>query len=159
MHLVRSKDIFCLMGNTPSDAKLEITHASLFVGKVKISPLVFVAHAQELQNSTAKYQIKRNICKVLAIPQNFRNVTFEKVVSGQLPMQLVVGLVSNTAFNGSRRQNPFNFQHCNLSEIAIYLNGQQQHVLKPIQPNYDGNLFIRAYNSLFSGTSLSLIHI
>ena len=26
-------------------------------------------------------------------------------------------------------------------------------MLKPIQPNYNGNLFIRAYNSLFSGTS------
>jgi len=80
-------------------------------------------------------------------------VTFEKVVSGQLPTQLVVGLVSNTAFNGCRRHTPFNFQHYNLSEIAVYLDGQQQHVLKPIQPNYKGNLYIRAYNSLFSGTS------
>ena len=26
-------------------------------------------------------------------------------------------------------------------------------MLKPIQPNYDGNLYIRAYNSLFSATS------
>jgi len=26
-------------------------------------------------------------------------------------------------------------------------------VLKPIQPNYEGNLFIPAYNSLFLGTS------
>jgi len=26
-------------------------------------------------------------------------------------------------------------------------------VLKPIQPNYNGNLYIRAYNSMFSGTS------
>ena len=26
-------------------------------------------------------------------------------------------------------------------------------MLKPIQLNYDGNLYIRAYNSMFSGTS------
>jgi len=26
-------------------------------------------------------------------------------------------------------------------------------VLKPIQPSFEGNLYIRAYNSLFSGTS------
>jgi len=81
-------------------------------------------------------------------------MTFEKVVLGQLLTCLVVGLVSNTAFNGSRRHNPFNFQHFNLSEIAVYLDGQQQHVLKPIQPNYEGNLYIRAYNSLFSGMSI-----
>jgi len=76
---------------------------------------------------------------VLIILQNFGDVTFEKVVTGQFPTRLVVGLVSNTAFNGSRRHNPFNFQHYNLLEIAVYLDGQQQHVLKQIQPNYEGN--------------------
>jgi len=114
---------------------------------------VFLVHAEALQNSTAKYGIKSTVCKALAILQNFGDVTFEKVVLGQFPTQLIVGLVSNTAFNGSRRHNPFNFQHYNLLEIAVYLDGQQQHVLKQIQPNYEGNLYICAYNSLFSGTS------
>jgi len=144
MHLVRSKDAFCLLGDMPGDAKVEIMHASLVVRKAKISPSVFLAHAQALQNGMAKYQIKTSVCKTLAIPQNCRDVTFEKVVLGQLLTRLVVGLVSNTTFNGSRRHNPFNFQHYNISEIAVYLDGQQQHVLKPIHPNYDGNLFIRA---------------
>jgi len=85
VRLVRSKDAFCLMGDMPGDAKVEITHASLFVRKEKISPSVFLAHAQVLQNGTAKYQIKRTACKALAIPQNFRDATFEKVISGQLP--------------------------------------------------------------------------
>ena len=38
VRLVRSKDAFCLLGDTPADAKVEITHASLFVRKAKISP-------------------------------------------------------------------------------------------------------------------------
>jgi len=101
----------------------------------------------------AKYQIKRTVCKALAILQNFRDATFEKVVSGWLPTQLVIGLVSNTVFNRIRRHNPFNFQHYNLSEIVVYLDVQQQHMLKPIQPNYDKNLYICAYNLLFLGTS------
>jgi len=29
--LVRSKDTFCLMGYSPNDARLEMTHAALFV--------------------------------------------------------------------------------------------------------------------------------
>jgi len=153
VQLVRSKDAFCLLGDTPADTKVEITHASLFVRKMKISPSVFLAHAQALQNSTAKYQIKRTVCKALAIQQNFQDATFEKVILGQLPTRLVVELVSNSAFNGSKRHNPFNFQHYNLLEIAVYLDSQQQHVLKPIQLNYDNNLYIHAYNSIFSGTS------
>jgi len=71
VRLVRSKDAFCLLGDTPADAKVEIMHASLFVHKTKISPSVFLAHAQALQNRTAKYQIKRTVCKALAILQNF----------------------------------------------------------------------------------------
>ena len=56
------------------------------------------------------------------------------------------------AFNGSRMLNPFKFKHYDLSEIAIYLDRQQQHVMMVIQPNFEGNWFIRVYNSLFSGT-------
>jgi len=36
---------------------------------------------------------------------------------------------------------------------TMHVDGNQQHVLKLIQPNYDGNLYIRAYNSMFSGSS------
>ena len=47
---------------------------------------------------------------------------------------------------------PFNFKHYNLSEIALYLDGQQQFALKPIQPDYANGLYIRAYDRLFTGT-------
>ena len=41
VRLVRSKDAFCLLGDTPADAKVEITHASLFVRKRKYHRLCF----------------------------------------------------------------------------------------------------------------------
>jgi len=63
-----------------------------------------------------------------------------------------VGLVNNASFNGRRDRNPFYFQHYDLSEIAVYLDGQQQHSLKPIQPNFEMGQLVRAYNTLFSGT-------
>ena len=58
LKLVRSEDAFCLMGD--NDAKLHITHASLFVRKVKLSPSVFLAQAKALENAMAKYPIKKN---------------------------------------------------------------------------------------------------
>jgi len=62
-------------------------------------------------------------------------------------------LVDNRAFNGDRTLNAFNFQHFDLSEISLYLDGQQQHALKPIHPNFGKGLYVRAYNTLFAGTS------
>jgi len=148
--LIRSKDAFCLMGG--ADFKVQITHASLFVRKVKLMSSVFVEHAKALELGTAKYPIRRVVCKSFAIPQNYLDVNHEKLFSGQLPTRIVVGLVDNRAFNGNRTLNPFNFQHFNLHEIALYLDGQQQHAVRPIEPNFANGQYIRAYNTMFAGT-------
>jgi len=149
--LIRSNDNFSLMGD--ADAKLVVTHASLFVRKVKLSSSVFLAHAKALENSTAKYPIKRVVCKSFQIPESYLDASHEKLFSGQLPTKIVIGLVDNRAFNGSRTHNPFNFQHYNVSEISLYLDGQQQYALKPLQPNFNEDLYVRTYNTLFTGTN------
>ena len=45
-----------------------------------------------------------------------------------------------------------NFRHFNVSEISLYLDGQQQEGIKPMALNYADSYYIRAYNTLFSGT-------
>ena len=115
-------------------------------------PSVFLAHAKTLERGTAKYPVRRVVCKSFTVPQNYLDVSHEKLFSGQLPTRIVIGLVTNRAFNGHLQSNPFNFQHFNLSEIGLYLDGQQQHAVRPIQPNYGDGQYIRASDSLFAGT-------
>jgi len=146
--LIRSKNAVCVIGN----GKVVITNASLFVRKVKIMLLVFLAHAKTMEQGTAKYPMRRVVCKSFTIPRHYLDVSHEKLFSGQLPTRLVIGLVTNKAFNGHAESNPFNFQHFNLNEIALYLDGQQQHAITPIQPDYERGLYIRAYDSMFAGT-------
>ena len=88
--LICSRDAFCLMG---AASKVRIIHASMFVRKAKLMPSVFLAHAKTLENRTAKYPIRRVVCKTFAVPQNYLDVTHEKLFSGQLPTRIVVGLV------------------------------------------------------------------
>jgi len=147
--LVRSKDSFCLM---VAASKVKIMHASLFVRKVKLTPSVFLAQAKTLERGSAKYPIRRVVCKLFTIPQNHMDVSHEKLFSGQLPTRFMIGLMDNRAYNGYLTRNPFNFEHFNLNEIALYLDGQQQHAVRPIQPNYEQGHYIRAYSSLFAGT-------
>ena len=104
-------------------AKLVVTHASLFVRKVKLSSSVFLSHAKNLETATAKYPIKRVMCKSFQIPENCLDCSHEKLFAGQLPTHIVIGLVDNRAFNGSRDRNLFNFRHYNVSEISLYLDG------------------------------------
>jgi hypothetical protein len=45
-----------------------ITAATLLFGKIKLSPSVFLAHAKTLDSETAKYPIRRVICKSFTVP-------------------------------------------------------------------------------------------
>ena len=82
--LVRSKDIFCLMGATA--CKVKILHASVFVRKVKLMPSVFLAHAKTLERGTAKYPIRRVVCKSFTVPQNYLDVSHEKLFPVNCPL-------------------------------------------------------------------------
>ena len=129
MKLLRGKDTFYHMGGA---RKVKIMHVSLFVKKVKLTPSVFLPHAKTLERGSAKYPIRRVVCKSFTIPQNHMDVSHEELFSGQLPTRVVIGLVDNRAYNGDLTRNPFNFEHFNLNEIALYLDGQQQHAVLPI---------------------------
>jgi len=148
--LIRSKDAFCIMGAAAHLVK--ITSAVLYVRKVKLSPSVFLAHAKALERTNAKYPIRRVICKTLTVPAGFLNVSHEKLFTGQLPSRLVVGLVRNDAFNGVIGRNPFNFQHFDLNKISMYVDGQQQHSIKPLNPDFANGCYVSSYLNLFSGT-------
>ena len=148
--LIRSRDVFCLMGN--NDYKSVIENAILYVRKVKLSPPVFLAQMKALESGTAKYPIRRVACKTVTIPRGYFDISQEKLFSGQLPSRIVIGLVRNDAFSGIRTRNPLNFQNFDLKEIGVYSDGQQQHGFKPLTVDFENNLYIRAFNTLFSGT-------
>jgi len=106
-----------------------------------------------LEISTAKYPINRVVCKTLTIPSAVMDVNHEKLFSGQIPTRIVIGLVRNDAFNGSTTRNPFNFQNFKLTEISVYSDGQQQqHGIKPLKTDFERSLYVRGFNTLFSGT-------
>ena len=74
----------------------KIDSAIMFERKVKLSPSVFLAHAKVLENSTAKYPIRQAVCKTVTIPDTFRDINVEKLLSGQIPSRLVIRLVPMT---------------------------------------------------------------
>ena len=84
-----------------------------------------------------------------------RNLTLtqDHVFLGQLPNRIVVGCVSNEAFNGRYNRNPFNFKHMNINFLTVHVDGEQI-PYSPPKPKFDGAAknYIRAYHTLFSGT-------
>ena len=152
IRLVRSKNAFALMADDKG-FKVRIKDASMFVRKVKLSPSTQLAHIKALERGTAKYPIRRVDTKVFSIPRGNLTGNQENLFLGQLPKRMVVGMVENSAFNGSFPKNAYNFRHFDLNFLALYADGQQIPA-KPLQPNFERKKAVRSYLTLFSGTGM-----
>ena len=152
LKLIRSPDRFSLMapGANP-DFKVAILAARMYVRRVDISPSVFTGHQKALAIGPAKYPIKRVVCKYFTIPQFNIATNQENLFSGQMPTKIIVGMVDTEAFNGSYKKNPYNFQHFNVSQVALSVPGFKE-PLKPLTPRFpDQNIL--SYLSLLLGTN------
>ncbi|XP_055938100.1 uncharacterized protein F54H12.2-like [Argiope bruennichi] len=147
--LERNKDSFALMSAT-QDFKVVIYHASLFVRKIKVAPSVVIAHELALSKGVIKMPIRRTEVKSFALSSGMQSITIPNAFIGQLPTRLIMGMVSNAAFNGDFSKNPFNFKHYDLSYLCI-LDGNRMIPSKPFQTKFDNsNSYSRCYMSLFT---------
>ncbi|GFU19418.1 uncharacterized protein F54H12.2 [Nephila pilipes] len=87
--------------------------------------------------------------KSFTLGSGLKSVIIPKSMNGILPSRMILGLVSNAAFNGDSKQNPFNFKNHNLISIPLSENGVQIPMSAYI-PSYKSNLFERNYLRLFT---------
>ncbi len=151
--LHRSKNEFCLMATDETAGyKVKIVAAVLHVRKAKLNPGVALAHAKGLERATAKYPVDRILVKSYTVPAGDLSVLKENLFLGQQPKRIIVGLVSNAAFNGHYKRNPFNFKHYNLNKVAVYIDGMMVPMSESLNPNFsDENGYVAAYHTLFTG--------
>lgn len=154
IRLIPSKDTFNLIAPDPYQGfRSVITHASLFVRKVKLNPAVTLGHAKALERGTAKYPMKRVVVKTFSIPTGTLNTVHDNIFLSQTPNRLIIGLVESSAFNGQASRNPFNFQHFGLSFISLYLDGKQVPA-NPLTPNFAKQQYTRSFFGLMTATGL-----
>ena len=152
IRLVRSKAAFALMAGGPNpDYRINIVNATLFAKKSTLNPTVQMAHIKALEKSTVKYPMRSVDCKVYSIPAGARSHTHENLFLGTLPKRLVLCCIDNDAYNGAYDKNPFHAKNNAISFHAVYVDGRQI-PSKPFQPNFQDDLFVRSYMSLFTST-------
>ncbi len=153
--LTPAKDAFCLISpDAQGEFKVSITHASLMVRRVKVSPSVSLAHAKTLEVGTAKYDLNRVEVKAFSIPTGTMSFSKDNLFLGQLPHRLVIGFVDNDAYNGVLTKNPYNFKNMNLNHLSVMIDGQHVPESKPLTPKFTvagGQNYVRSYQTLFSG--------
>jgi hypothetical protein len=152
LRFTRSKANFAILSEEDAvrEYKIVIKSAILYCRKAEILPSIRLAHIKALEKGTAKYPIRRVVTKVFTVSQGNTVVNQENLYLGSLPRRLIVGVVSNSAYNGDKTLNPFHFHHWDINFLALYVDGHQLPA-KPLQPDFTAN-YVRSYLSLIQGT-------
>ncbi len=154
--LTLEKPEFYVVESDEGKSYMKILDATLYMNQCTISPSILLAHEKVLQTGkNCMYPYKRVEVISHTVPTNTKTLHLDNVVTGRLPNFLIFGMVDNDAFVGKRSKNPYNFQHYNISEFCLSVNGVQV-PSQPIQFNFQSTPCISShgYNTLFKGTNI-----
>ena len=118
---------------TESD-RLQITDAALKVALVKVHPDVILGQADVIKKHEALYPYRRSVIKTYPVPKGQFSFITDDLFQGDVPQQLIVGLVLSEAVHGSYQKNPYNFQHFNCIYAGFFVDGQST-PSEPLQMN------------------------
>ncbi|XP_071094919.1 uncharacterized protein F54H12.2-like [Haliotis cracherodii] len=154
LELLRSPDEFFFICAADGAYKLALTKAEFYVRQLNIDPAVRETHVSSLNAGvTAKYPLSRVHVTADDIPRGGRDFHKDHLIGGQLPKHVVLGLVDNSAYVGSKEKNPYNFKHNHVTMMKLKVNGQEVHgtEMKSDFSNNSANLK-QVYMNLFRNT-------
>ena len=147
VYLHPNSDDFCLMVDTDVEHKVEIVEATLKMAHVKMDPGILTGHAETLKSKNALYPYTHCMVKVFNIPAGSYIWAMDNVFQDKIPFKVVLGLVSEEAYSGSTKKNPFNFQHCDVNYMAFLVDGHSRPG-EPYQPDDENGAYAGAYTAM-----------
>ena len=154
--ITRNSPTFYLLALANHHCKLEISEAILWVRRVQVAPSVELAHAKALMaGKNALYPMHRGEIEVVSVPALQTNISRDNLFMSKLPRKLIIGLVGNHNFNGNYTQHPFEFEHFNVTNIEVSVDGENV-CGTPMQLDYGNQKYMRAYAGLFHALNKSM---
>lgn len=144
----QSKNAFRLISNVESAGyKVKILDACFRLCIQKPNAGVLMAHNKLLSDTTAIYPYVSSMFKIASISKGEYGYNDDNIFQGEIPSQLIVALVSSSAYEGCYKNSPFYFQGFDVNHVALYVNGSS-YPGKALQPNFNGRNCVEAYRTL-----------
>ena len=121
--LFPSLDAFRLMANDDDAYKVIIMDATLKACHVKVHPEVVLAQDHALQEGPAIYPIQQSQIISHSIAKGSFNFTLDGVYNGDVPSNIVIGLVSAEAYAASYKKNYADFANFGLNFLEFTIDG------------------------------------
>ena len=126
---------YVLSKDSTKEYQFHITDAIFNACTVEVSPGILVGHAAGIKISPALYPYFESYIKTRSISKGSFEFTYDNLFQGEIPAEVLVGLVSSEAYSGKNQKNPFNFQHYNCNYCAFYIDGSSV-PREPLQPRF-----------------------
>ena len=143
---------FCLMQAAGTNHKYIIDTAELHIRKNKISPSFILAQENALKLSNASYQYPVSTFKIFRIPRGATSWGVEDVFQGGIPTKMVITMVRNLAYAGSKEFSPYYFLHSGVKSIVVAKDGVSIPTSRPISIDFNNNRSVELYNTLLDVT-------
>jgi hypothetical protein len=141
---------FLMFSDEKITPKVEFVELALNIVRAKVNPDIVIAYQKALTIAPARYPMTRSDVRTTTI-----NTTLENVINGQSPRRCFISFVSNEAFNGSLKKNPYYFHHYDLNYFAVYLNGDQ-YPRRAFQPDFRNGHYLREFLELYGAANQML---
>ena len=152
----RSPDRFSLLTPLAEDS-VAIVIENLALSMTRYTPAVSINNFYQNKLNKLKRQvlpIDRSLIKTYTVQSGQSDLSHYNIMSGhQLPEQIIIGMVNQTAHTGSLTENPFNFQHFNISEASIVVNGIHEPA-EPYKMNIPAGDYIDLYTDFLLNTGI-----
>ena len=156
--LHRHKNAFLLLSaDAGVEYKLAVDDIRWMVRQVEVTPALEMTIRSTMQRQLAKYPVRRMQLRTLLINAGSQHTPANNLWTGQLPRRVVIGMISEDAFNGSYQLSPFNFQNFDLRRAWITANGETYPKRgRPLHMHFGDNkytqMFIQFYEAIGLGS-------
>jgi hypothetical protein len=148
IEFTRYRDDFCILGAAAEKPKIVIVDASLKIRRNTLANHKTNSVESLLQKQDIRYFIPHSVVKTQTFPQGLLNINVRNLITGRnIPNTIIVGMISNSAYNGDLALNPFNFEHYDISSADITVDSKSVFG-KPLTADVDSEQFLDFYWSL-----------
>ena len=149
--LTRNSDSACLLTANENQVKIVLEEISIHARRVKLLDNVYLNLNNTLSKNDAIYPFARSQVKTFTQPAGIRDICITNQLSTpNIPVRVVVALVSNAAYAGSKALNPYNFQPFHINYVDLKVNSKSV-LTRPMTLNVANREYLEAYyNTLIS---------
>ena len=122
--------------------------------QIAVSPQLYRTITASRGKSPAMYPLVASKIRTFSMPNGVKDFDQDQLFTNRVPTRVIVGLLHNDAFNGTKTRSPFCFQKFGLTVIRMTINGEEYPYKNALElVHNDGSKDNHGYRRLLENTA------